>query len=163
MSSKTRVKESKSSKDRERKQTFEDDYSEKVSHKNISEFRQSLCLRHCFQKSHHLPTKSNCLNKSKLGFSLSDLLDIVRQSRESASRPAVVNILNRLKLKFVSHLISNKMPRAHLFSKPASKWFYGTFLKIYKSSFCMNENKNQSKQYDIIEHTIKIGVNIMIS
>ena len=45
-----------------------------------------------------------------------------------------MNIINGLKLKFVSHLISNKVPAAHLFSKPASEWFSGNLLKIQKTN-----------------------------
>ena len=94
-----------------------------------------VCTRHCFPKNHHHPTKSNCRTKLCLKtFHLSDLFNIATFER-SPMRPASVNIINRLKLKFVSHLISNKVPAAHLFRKPASEWFSKNLLKKSSHSF----------------------------
>ena len=81
-------------------------------------------------------------------FNLSDLFNIATFER-SPMRPAAVNIINGLKLKFVSHLISNKVPAAHLFRKSASEWFLENLLKNIKSFFSVSMKTNKQRLWNL--------------
>ena len=128
----------------------------KKSHKK-SKNSHRVCARHCslFPKKSSSSYKEQLLDQVVLDKDIS-YIGFVNYCNTCPKRPAAVKILNGLKLKFVSHLISNKVPPAHLFSKPASEWFWENLF------LWMNETKNHQFAFFryIFEHTLTI-VNII--